>query len=138
MTYGAGIWHTHGKSGKAARVVAKAFTKEQMECLRVVTRAYKATPGTIVETESAVSPVDLFLNYIKRRFHNRIEANGMAERIRQPHITTVPVHPISRPTGPRPRWTPAGQDTRKGMERTVAQRQSSGQGETPSTDHHSR
>ncbi|CCE29306.1 uncharacterized protein CPUR_02999 [Claviceps purpurea 20.1] len=90
---------TWGCPLREARLLYTQVTK----CLRVVTGAYKATPIAIVETESAVPPVHLFLDYIKRRFYDRIEANGMAELTRQA-CTAVASHLRRRQR--RPPYTP--------------------------------
>ncbi|KAG6244553.1 hypothetical protein E4U23_006137 [Claviceps purpurea] len=110
--------HTHGKPGKAARGVAKALTKEQTKCLRVVTGACKATPGTIVETESAVPLVDLFLDYIKRRFQVCVAvANHLRRRQRRPPFTPFQDRPAPDPDGLTPdkivekEWKDGGTET---------------------------
>lgn len=97
MIYGAGIWHTPAKRGGVVRGVAKVFVTEQSKCLRVVTGAYRATPL-----------IDLYLDHLQRRFHDRIASNGTGEKIRQA-CATVANHIRRRQcrnTAPRPWFEP--------------------------------
>lgn len=82
IAYGASTYHKISPPKGAARGIARALAAEQSRCLRTVAGAFKATSTRHLETETAVPPLDLYLNYRKRRFEARLEASGLAAWIR--------------------------------------------------------
>jgi hypothetical protein len=58
------------------------MAREQTKCLHVAAGAYKATAMEQLETETAVYPLDLYLNKRPADFEARLQANGMADKIR--------------------------------------------------------
>ena len=65
MTYRASIWHTlsEPKKRKSAGPIAKLIML-QNRCLRSITGAYKATNIRVLEAETGVIPLDLYLDQI--------------------------------------------------------------------------
>jgi hypothetical protein len=66
IAYRAAIWYTPTptegpKSSKPAGPAVK-LAKIQNKCLRVIAGAYKATPTSVLETETSIPPLDLYLN----------------------------------------------------------------------------
>ena len=59
IAFGAPVWH---KLGKKLKGLAAELEIEQTECLRIIYRAYKATPIRQLETELATPLLDLYLS----------------------------------------------------------------------------
>ena len=69
LTYGAAIWHSPsppvtGSSGRNHRTKGPAakLTSIQNKCLRVVAGAYRATPVSVLESETYTPPLDIYLD----------------------------------------------------------------------------
>jgi hypothetical protein len=56
-------------------------TPTQLQCLRAVAGAYRRTPVRSLETETFVSPLDIYLNKRLADFEARLEATGKWELI---------------------------------------------------------
>lgn len=90
IAYGAAIWHTptqmergvgnHGRANKPTGPVTKLM-KIQNKCLRAIAGAYKATPTSVLEVETATPPLDLYLNERIASFRKRQQMKGMQELI---------------------------------------------------------
>ena len=71
MTYGATIWHTpKDTKTKGLGPVAKLLPL-QNKCLRSITGAYKATNTKVLEAESGVIPLDIYLDQIILRSRDK-------------------------------------------------------------------
>src|SRR4030088_2385146 len=80
LSYRAALWHQ--PTGNKPKGLAAKLQKQQNQGLRIVLRAFKATPIRQLETESYVPPLDLWLNGRIARFQARIEHSGIAQMIR--------------------------------------------------------
>ena len=60
MIYASPIWH---RAGSEPAGIVKELSKIQNKCLRIISRAYKATATDILEIETRVMPLDIYLNY---------------------------------------------------------------------------
>ena len=81
LSYGAAVWHQ--PSLDKPKGLAAGLQKQQNQGLRVVLGAYKATPIRMLETESYVPPLDIWLNGQVARFQARLERSGLAQKIRE-------------------------------------------------------
>jgi hypothetical protein len=81
LLYGAALWHRPNVAAKPKGIAAK-LQKQQNQGLRIVLRAFKATPIRQLETESYVPLLDLWLNRQIARFQARMEHSGIAQKIR--------------------------------------------------------
>jgi hypothetical protein len=79
LAYGAPSWHGIGEGPKG---LSKALTPTQNKCLRIVAGAYKAIPTRYLESEIAMSPLDLYFDKWVANFKNRIELSGIAQLFR--------------------------------------------------------
>lgn len=61
MTYGSQVWTVSSKGEPIAQARIKALAVTQNKCLRKIMGAYVRTPVAAIERESAVPPIDLFL-----------------------------------------------------------------------------
>ena len=87
IAYGAPAYHVPTEPGGNPQGCARNLAKHQSACLRTVLGAYKATPIRQLETEAAVPPLDLYLNYRLANFERRLKASGKAEVIRRWRIS---------------------------------------------------
>lgn len=81
LAYGASAFHTPTTDNHKPQGIAKQLGPLQSQCLRAVAGAYRATPIRALETETAVPPVDLYLNQRLAHFEARLEATGMKQLI---------------------------------------------------------
>jgi hypothetical protein len=79
IAFAAPIWHI--SKAKPAGIAAK-MQKTQNKCLRAALGAFKATPIRRLETEAHVPPLDIHLDGLAARFHQRLEESGQAQEIR--------------------------------------------------------
>jgi hypothetical protein len=88
LTYGSTIWHTPTpkeeertrRKRQPVGPVAK-LKKVQNKCLRVVAGAYRATPVSVLETETFTPPLNLHLDAKLARFRLRHKQSGMEELV---------------------------------------------------------
>jgi hypothetical protein len=80
VAYGAGVWH-HPTTQKV-KGIARNLATIQSQCLRVVSSAYRATPVRFLEVETAMLPLDLYLNKWVADFEQRLERTGKGTLIR--------------------------------------------------------
>ena len=74
LTYGAGVWHH--PTEQRVKGIARKLATTQSQCLRVVAGAYRATPVRLLEVETAIPPLDLYLNKRVVEFEQRLESTG--------------------------------------------------------------
>jgi hypothetical protein len=72
IAYGASVWHTPSKEGEP-KGPAKQLMAVQSHCLRVAAGAYRATPIHCLETETAVPPLDLYLDQRKAEYERALQ-----------------------------------------------------------------
>jgi hypothetical protein len=77
FAYDAGVWH-HPTERKA-KGIARNLASTQSQCLRVVSGAYKATPVRFLEVETAIPPLDLYLNKWVADFERRLERTSKGD-----------------------------------------------------------
>jgi hypothetical protein len=88
LTYASTIWHTptpkeeHARRKRQAAGPVAKLKKIQNKCLRVVAGAYRATPVSVLETETFIPPLDLQLDAKLARFRLRHKQSGMEELVR--------------------------------------------------------
>ena len=90
IAYGASAFHIPSEGDKE-RGIVKKLAKQQNAALRVVTRAYKATPIRNLEVETAVPPLDLYLTKRRADFEERLQLTGkdkLLEEARQKILRT--------------------------------------------------
>lgn len=64
MTYGAAVWHSPKDIKARGLGPATKLLPLQNKCLRSITGAYKATNIKVLEAESGVIPLDIYLDQI--------------------------------------------------------------------------
>lgn len=82
IAYGASAYHTPSEKGGKARGIAARLAPLQARSLRQVAGAYRATPIRMLEAETDVPPMDLYLNQELAAFEARPKETGMAAVIR--------------------------------------------------------
>jgi hypothetical protein len=65
-----------------AKGLAARLQKQQNQGLHTVLGVYRVTPARMLETESYVPPLDLWLNGQVARVQARLERSGIAQEIR--------------------------------------------------------
>jgi hypothetical protein len=80
IAYGAAAWHLPTTDKQQG--IVKKLHAAQSKSLRIVAGAYKATPVRSLETETAVPPLDLYLNKRLADFETRLHESGRAVQIR--------------------------------------------------------
>ena len=60
LTYGVQLWA--GGSDKPRKTLLEPLQKVQTRCIRQIAGAYKRTPTTLVEKETATPPLDLYVD----------------------------------------------------------------------------
>jgi len=80
--HGAAVWHPAPSIKRPTTKHALALGKLQNQCLKRVLGAFKATPTRQRETEAEVPPLDLWLSARVASFQSRLEASGLAEKLR--------------------------------------------------------
>ena len=75
LTYGSPIWAMVGPSGKIPERIVKPLRSIQRKCLKIVTGAYNSTSSRVLEHESSVLPIEI---YLKQR---RIQHTGLTEEL---------------------------------------------------------
>ena len=103
IAYGAPAYHVPTEPGGNPQGCARNLAKHQSACLRTMLGAYKATPIRQLETEAAVPPLDLYLNYRLANFERRLKASGKAEVIRRASAKVVSLIRRRRTRGGRQR-----------------------------------
>ncbi|RCI15021.1 hypothetical protein L249_7069, partial [Ophiocordyceps polyrhachis-furcata BCC 54312] len=78
------------------------YPRDYLSSVRVVTRAYRATPLHYVESEAFVPPLDLYLSYCSARTFQLLEANSIAAGIRAAYARGRGRVPSSRTLLPPP------------------------------------
>ena len=87
MAYGAAIWHppqSGRQRGKKAapRGPAARMASVQNKCLRIVSGAYRATPTSVLETETFTPPLDLYLDARLAQFRFRHKESDMEDLVK--------------------------------------------------------
>ena len=70
---GASSFHTPTTTGGRPKGIVLSLAKAQNRSLRIVARAYKATPIRHLETETYTPPLDLYLNQRLANFEERLQ-----------------------------------------------------------------
>ena len=84
LTYGSQIWAEAGPSGKIPERIVKPLRSIQRKFLKHVTGAYKSTSSRVLEHETSVLPIEL---YLKQR---RVQHAGLSAKLPvQKTITSV-------------------------------------------------
>ena len=73
IAYGASSFHTPTTWGGRPKGIVQSLAKAQNRSLRIVARAYKATPIRHLETETYTPPLDLYLNQRLADFEQRLQ-----------------------------------------------------------------
>jgi hypothetical protein len=88
LTYGSAVWHPP-QSGllidegmRPSKSPAAKLRTIQNKCLRVIAGAYKATPIAVLETETFVPPLNLYLDAKLAQFRLRHKESGMEELVK--------------------------------------------------------
>src|SRR6266511_5469802 len=82
MTYGAGIWHIPSLENRMRPAgAARHLSKYQNKCLRTVAGAYKATPTRILEVETCIPPLNIYLDSRVAAFRQRLRILGIGRVI---------------------------------------------------------
>ena len=79
ITYGAAIWHNRNKTG-LTKGKEKRLDILQNKALRIVCGAYRAVNKAILESESFVQPMSLFLNETQDKATLRTTNSDEAQR----------------------------------------------------------
>src|SRR5436190_4314811 len=84
LAFGAAVWHppqSGRQRGKRAlpRGPAARLRSVQNKCLRIVSGAYRATPISVLETETFTPPLDLYLDARLAQFRLRHKESGMEQ-----------------------------------------------------------
>jgi hypothetical protein len=88
----------------------------QNECLRVVARAYRATPIQTLEVETHVLPMDLYLNSRLATFLNRL-VNSEAGRLIEKACSTIQARIRNKRGRKTPRKIATNEQRRKWTEK---------------------
>ena len=62
MTFGASVWHSPKQVRKRGTAQVAKLTVLQNKCLRSITGAYRATNTAVLEAESRMMPLDIYLD----------------------------------------------------------------------------
>ena len=62
MTYGSTVWHTPSCLPGVSKKIQRRLTVIQNKCLRIISGAFKAVNESILEKESYVPPIPLYLD----------------------------------------------------------------------------
>ena len=100
LLYGVQEWGTslRGAGDSLAKVTFKPLEKVQNNCLRRITGAYKRTPRAVLERETQIPPIDLYIKGAKQRYINKVKgypvereiaktADAIWDRLRNARIT---------------------------------------------------
>ena len=81
IAYGAAIWHTptptEGRKSIKPIGAAAKLAKVQNKCLQAIAGAYRATPTSVLEVETSIPPLDLYLNKRISAFQARHKRKGI-------------------------------------------------------------
>lgn len=74
MSYGSAVWHSLPEHNNLPKIATSKVSVIQNKCLGVVLGAYKATPIQVLEAETYVPPMSLYLKHlqIKARYRLRV------------------------------------------------------------------
>ena len=125
MTYETIAWHQpQGQDGLNQRLNV-ALAPFQNQCLQIITGAYQAAPASILEVETHVPPLNLYLDFMVARTTQHLEDSGMAAKIEkacqevccylqthdqnQQRYFTEYIHPWPLLSGWQSEWTQDGQ-----------------------------
>ena len=75
VTYGSQIWAGAGHGGKIPEKIVKTLRSVQRKCLKQITGAYKSTSSRVLEHETSILPIEL---YLKQR---RVQHVGISEKL---------------------------------------------------------
>ena len=79
MAYRAEAYH-QPTTGRHPKGPARSLNTIQMRCLRIVAGAYQATAVWHLETETNVTPPDLYLNMRRAAFEEQLQVSGLWNR----------------------------------------------------------
>ncbi|KAI0997976.1 hypothetical protein K3495_g10214 [Podosphaera aphanis] len=74
LTYGSLIWAETGPVGKISERIVNPLRSIQKKCLKLVTGAYNSTSNRVLEHESSVLPIEI---YLKQR---RVQHAGLSDK----------------------------------------------------------
>ena len=90
IAYGAAIWHTptliEGQKSLKPIKAAIKLAKVQNKCLRAIAGAYRATPTSVLEVETLIPLLDLYLNERILAFQARHKIKGMQDLVTTAYI----------------------------------------------------
>lgn len=75
LTYGSSIWAEVGPAAKIPERIVKPLRSIQRKCLKLVTGAYNSTSSRVLEHESSVLPIEI---YLKQR---RVQHAGLSDKL---------------------------------------------------------
>ncbi|KAI1002476.1 hypothetical protein K3495_g5726 [Podosphaera aphanis] len=75
LTYGSSIWAEAGPAGKIPERIVKPLRSIQRKSLKIITDAYNSTSCRVLEHESAILPIEIFL---KQR---RVQHAGLSDKL---------------------------------------------------------
>ena len=75
LTYGSSIWAEAGPTGKIPERIVKPLRSIQRKCLKLVAGAYNSTSSRVLEHESSVLPIEI---YLKQR---RVQHAGLSDKL---------------------------------------------------------
>ena len=71
MTYGSIVWHTPKDVNRNKSITSK-LAVIQKRCLRTVAGAFKATPILVLEAETHIAPIDVYLDQLQAKARYRL------------------------------------------------------------------
>lgn len=83
MAYGAPVWHKPSKDVSKPQGISKKLAIIQNKALRRVTGAYKATPIPRLEMEALVPPINLYLDCMVAKYHERNKDTEVSKEIKK-------------------------------------------------------
>ena len=75
MTYGSIVWHTP-KDVNRNKSITSNLAVIQNRCLRTVAGAFKATPIPVLEAETHIAPIDVYLDQLQAKARYRLRITG--------------------------------------------------------------
>ena len=71
MTYGSTVWHMP-KEVKKSKTSTSKLSVMQNNCLRTIAGAFKATPIPVLEAETYIAPIDVYLDTLQAQAGHRL------------------------------------------------------------------
>ena len=68
LTYGSVIWSEAGPKGHIPERIVKPLSSLQRKCLKLITGAYNSTSSKVLEHETSILPIEIYLK--QRRIHH--------------------------------------------------------------------